>query len=138
MSQIEKLQLRHLFTHVFIIAIPIHYTESPYHLAVVPGVWYPVFLDFILPKPHANSTVFDFLVIFRSFCVYSLVPGVWHFFWTEQSMMIWFSSSTGSNCFIPVPKRLPIPAAMISNVVFIIFLFSFLIKQSTFQSEVSF
>lgn len=34
-------------------------------------------------------------------------------------MMIWFSSSTGSNCFIPVPNRLPIPAAMISNVVFI-------------------
>ena len=36
-------------------------------------------------------------------------------------MMIWFASSTGSNCLIPVPKRLPIPAAMISNVVFIIF-----------------
>lgn len=34
-------------------------------------------------------------------------------------MMIWFASSTGSNCFIPVPNRLPIPAAMISNVVFI-------------------
>ena len=34
-------------------------------------------------------------------------------------MMIWFSLSTGSNCFIPVPNRLPIPAAMISNVVFI-------------------
>ena len=34
--------------------------------------------DFILPKPHTNSTVFDFLVIFCSFCVYSLVPGVWH------------------------------------------------------------
>ena len=36
--------------------------------------------DFILPKPHTNSTVFDFLVIFCSFYVYSLVPGVWHFF----------------------------------------------------------
>ena len=34
--------------------------------------------DFILPKPHTNSTVFDFLVIFCSFYVYSLVPGVWH------------------------------------------------------------
>ena len=34
--------------------------------------------DFILPKPHTNSTVFDFLVIFCSFCVYSLVPGGWH------------------------------------------------------------
>ena len=34
-------------------------------------------------------------------------------------MMIWFASSTGSNYFIPVPNRLPIPAAMISNVVFI-------------------
>ena len=29
-------------------------------------------------------------------------------------------ASTGSNCLIPVPKRLPIPAAMISNVVFIL------------------
>ena len=29
------------------------------------------------------------------------------------------ASPTGSNCLIPVPKRLPIPAAMISNVVFI-------------------
>lgn len=34
--------------------------------------------DFILPKPDTNSTVFDFLVIFCSFYVYSLVPGVWH------------------------------------------------------------
>ena len=34
--------------------------------------------DFILPKPHTNSTVFDFLVIFCSFYVYSLVPGGWH------------------------------------------------------------
>ena len=25
-----------------------------------------------------HSTTFDFLVIFCSFCVYSLVPGVWH------------------------------------------------------------
>ena len=25
--------------------------------------------------------------------------------------MIWLASSTGSNCLIPVPKRLPIPAA---------------------------
>ena len=32
---------------------------------------------------------------------------------------VWFASSTGSNCFISVPNRLPIPAAMISNVVFI-------------------
>ena len=37
--------------------------------------------DFILPKPHTNSTVFDFLVIFCSFYVYSLVPGVWHQCW---------------------------------------------------------
>ena len=37
--------------------------------------------DFILPKPHTNSTVFDFLVIFCSFYVYSLVPGVWHPVW---------------------------------------------------------
>ena len=36
--------------------------------------------DFILPKSDTNSTVFDFLVIFCSFYVYSLVPGVWHFF----------------------------------------------------------
>ena len=34
--------------------------------------------DFILPKHDTNSTVFDFLVIFCSFYVYSLVPGVWH------------------------------------------------------------
>ena len=27
-----------------------------------------------------HSTAFDFLVIFCSFCVYSLVPGVWHLF----------------------------------------------------------
>ena len=34
--------------------------------------------DFILPKPDTNSIVFDFLVIFCSFYVYSLVPRVWH------------------------------------------------------------
>lgn len=34
-------------------------------------------------------------------------------------------SSTGSSCLIPIPKRLPIPAAMISNVVFIISFLSF-------------
>ena len=33
---------------------------------------------FILPNTDTNSTAFDFLVIFCSFCVYSLVPGVWH------------------------------------------------------------
>ena len=33
---------------------------------------------FIFPNTDANSTAFDFLVIFCSFCVYSLVPGVWH------------------------------------------------------------
>lgn len=33
---------------------------------------------FILPNTDANSTVFDFLVIFCSSRVYSLVPGVWH------------------------------------------------------------
>jgi len=31
-----------------------------------------------LPNTDANSTVFDFLVIFCSFYVYSLVPGGWH------------------------------------------------------------
>ena len=35
---------------------------------------------FILPNTDANSTIFDFLVIFCSSRVYSLVPGVWHFF----------------------------------------------------------
>lgn len=35
-------------------------------------------------------------------------------------MIICPASSTGYNCLIPVPKRLPIPAAMISNVVFIV------------------
>ena len=35
---------------------------------------------FTLPNTDTNSTIFDFLVIFCSFCVYSLVPGVWHFF----------------------------------------------------------
>ena len=49
-----------------------------YKLYLVPGGWHPVFVDFILPKPDTNSTVFDFLVIFCSFCVYSLVPGGWH------------------------------------------------------------
>ena len=33
---------------------------------------------FILPNTDTSSTAFDFLVIFCSFCVYSLVPGVWH------------------------------------------------------------
>ena len=30
---------------------------------------------FTLPNTDTNSTIFDFLVIFCSFCVYSLVPG---------------------------------------------------------------
>ena len=38
---------------------------------LVPGVWHFFIAD-------TNSTVFDFLVIFCSFYVYSLVPGVWH------------------------------------------------------------
>lgn len=33
---------------------------------------------FTLPNTDTNSTIFDFLVIFCSFCVYSLVPGVWN------------------------------------------------------------
>ena len=33
---------------------------------------------FILPKSDTISIAFDFLVIFCSFCVYSLVPGGWH------------------------------------------------------------
>ena len=37
------------------------------------GVWHV--MSFVL---DTNSTAFDFLVIFCSFCVYSLVPGVWH------------------------------------------------------------
>ena len=50
-------------------------------------------------------------------------------------MMIWLESSTGSNCFIPVPNRLPIPAAMISKVVFISFLFSFVSRLTLFNCE---
>ena len=61
--------------------------------SLVPGVWhffqkrcvkiwaatvwiYPH--GFILLKSDTISTAFDFLVTFCSFCVYSLVPGVWH------------------------------------------------------------
>ena len=33
---------------------------------------------FILSNTDTISTAFDFLVTFCSFCVYSLVPGVWH------------------------------------------------------------
>ena len=47
------------------------------------------------------------------------------FFLPHVSIGIWLASSTGSNCLIPVPKRLSIPAAMISNVVFIVFSPSF-------------
>ena len=50
-------------------------------------------------------------------------------------MMIWLESSTGSNCFIPVPNRLPIPASMISKVVFISFLFSFVSRLTLFNYE---
>ena len=53
-------------------------------------------------------------------------------------MMIWLESSTGSNCFIPVPNRLPIPAAMISKVVFISFLFSFVSRLTLFNCEFTF
>ena len=45
--------------------------------------------NFILPKPDTNSTVFDFLVIFCSFYVYSLVPGVWHL----ESRGVWHAPS---------------------------------------------
>ena len=39
---------------------------------------------FTLPNTDTNSTIFDFLVIFCSFCVYSLVPGVWHVIYFYQ------------------------------------------------------
>ena len=56
--------------------------------------------DFILPKPHTNSTVFDFLVIFCSFYVYSLVPGVWHPVFSDrfcQIMPIWINNAASSS-----------------------------------------
>ena len=43
---------------------------------------------FILPKSDTISTAFDFLVIFCSFCVYSLVPGVWHQCFSQASFLI--------------------------------------------------
>ena len=42
-------------------------------------------------------------------------------------MMMCSEASTGSNCLIPVPKRLPIPAAMIRNAVFIVFSLCYLL-----------
>ena len=37
-------------------------------------VWHPI----LLPCKQICSTAFDFLVIFCSFCIYSLIPEVWH------------------------------------------------------------
>lgn len=45
--------------------------------------------------------------------------------------MISLCKPTGSNCLIPPPKRDPIPAAMISNIVFFILFFLFCLIQST-------
>lgn len=42
-------------------------------------------------------------------------------------MMMCSEAATGSNCLIPVPKRLPIPAAMIRNAVFIVFSLCYLL-----------
>ena len=55
--------------------------------------------DFILPKSDTNSTVFDFLVIFCSFYVYSLVPGVWHLELLKKHLLVC------SKAYVSMPSR---------------------------------